>query len=281
LRQAVLCVSDESKILVFVDSDARPNENWLQSLIAPLESEAIGCATGYRWFVQRQGGFSTALRVVWNASIASALGANIKNNFCWGGSMAMRREIFERLNIRERWKGTLSDDFAVTRAMKEANLPIRFVPQCLTATVEDCTFKELLEFSTRQMKITRVYAEHLWKASLIGSFLFTAVFWTGIALLFFLTGFHFWLTLILTTTIFALGAAKAWLRLKAVKMVLKDYKKELNRQFTSHLTLWTITPLLYFYNCVCALLSRKIVWRGIEYELKSATETAILTTKQS
>jgi hypothetical protein len=44
----------------------------------------------------------------------------------------------------------LSDDFTVTRAMNEANLPISFVPQCLTATVEDCTLRELLEFSTRR-----------------------------------------------------------------------------------------------------------------------------------
>ncbi len=280
LRQAVLEVSGESEIFVFVDSDARPGEDWLRNLIAPLRDEKIGCATGYRWFVQRRGGFSTHLRSVWNASIASHLGANRAGNFCWGGSLAIRRETFERLNIGEKWRGTLSDDFAVTRQMKEANLPVYFVPQCLTATVGDCRFRELLEFSTRQMKITRVYAAPFWTASLIGSFLFTATFWTGAALLFLLSGWHFWLTLTFLSAIFALGSAKAWLRLTAVKLVLKDYETELNRQFLPHLTLWTISPILYFYNCVRALLSRKIVWRGIEYELKSATETEILSTNK-
>ena len=279
LRQAVTEVSDESKVFVFVDSDARPDKDWLRNLVAPLQDESIGCATGYRWFVQKRGGFASHLRVVWNASIASALGANLKSNFCWGGSLAVRRETFEKLNVREKWRGTLSDDFAVTRAMKEANLPIRFVPQCLTATVEDCTFKDFLEFSTRQMKITSVYAAPLWKASLIGSFLFTAIFWTGVTLLFFLSGIHLQLTLIFLLLIFALGCGKARLRLKAVKLVLKDYEKELNRQFLPQLTLWTITPPVYFYNCVCALFSRKIIWRGIEYELKSATETKVLSTK--
>jgi len=281
LRQAVLKVSDESEVFVFVDSDARPGADWLRNLIAPLRDKKIGCATGYRWFVQKRGGFASHLHGVWNASIASALGVNPKSNFCWGGSMAMRRETFERLDMREKWRGTLSDDFAVTRAMKEADLPIYFVPQCLTATVEDCTFKEFLEFSTRQMKITRVYAAPLWKSSLVGSFVFTAVFWTGITLLFFVSGVHFWLTLILLLTIFALGFGKAWLRLKAVKLVLKDYEKELNRQFPPQLTLWIITPLIYFYNCARALFSRKIIWRGIEYELKSATETEILSTNKS
>ncbi len=281
LRRAILEVSGESEVFVFVDSDARPNEKWLRNLIAPLHDENVGCATGYRWFVQKKGNFATHFRAVWNASIASALGANVKSNFCWGGSTAMRREIFERLNIREKWLGTLSDDFTVTRAMNDANLPIRFVPQCLTATVEDCSFRELIEFTTRQMKITRTYAPHLWKASFVGSMLFTGVFWTGATLLFFLSGWHFAVTLAIVAVIFAFGLGKARLRLQAVKLILTDYEIELNRQFLPQLTLWAIAPPLYFYNCVCALFSRKIIWRGIEYKLKSATETKTLTTNKS
>jgi hypothetical protein len=195
--------------------------------------------------------------------------------------MAMRRETFERLEIREKWQGTVSDDFVVTRAMKNVNLPIFFVPSCLTATVEDCSFREMFEFTTRQMKITRTYAPHLWKASFAGSIIFTVVFWIGAALLFFVSGWHFWLTLAFVALIFALGCGKAWLRLRAVKSVLPNYEKELNRQLLPQLTLWTISPLVYFYNSACALFSRKINWCGIEYELKSATETVTLTTNNS
>ncbi len=43
-------------------------------------------------------------------------------------------------------------------------------------------FRELFEFSNRQLKITRVYAPHLWKSVLIGSFLFTTVFFGGLIL---------------------------------------------------------------------------------------------------
>jgi cellulose synthase/poly-beta-1,6-N-acetylglucosamine synthase-like glycosyltransferase len=101
--------------------------------------------------------FASELRSAWNASIASALGPNLKSNFCWGGSTAIRRDVFERIDMREKWRGTLSDDFAVTRAIKAAGLAIYFVPKALIASVESCTFKELFEFTNRQMKITRVY----------------------------------------------------------------------------------------------------------------------------
>ena len=281
LREAVRHVAATSEAFVFVDSDARPDAHWLRHLIAPLENENIGCATGYRWFISKKFSFASELRSVWNASIASALGANQAKNFCWGGSTAIRREVFEKLNVRERWRGTVSDDFTLTRLLNEARLPIHFVPQALTATVENCSFRQLLEFSTRQMKITRVYAAHLWKASLVGSFVFSMIFWTGITLLVYLSGVHWWLTLVLVSTIFALGAGKAFLRIKAVKLILKDYESELNRQSPTHLILWTITPLLFFYNSARALFSRKIRWRGIGYELKSATETVILTTNKS
>lgn len=276
LRHAVLEVHQASEIFAFVDSDARPGADWLRNLVAPLRNESVGCATGYRWFISKRGGIFSHLQSVWNASIASALGANLKNNFCWGGSMAIRRETFEKLEIREKWRGTLTDDFVLTSVMKDAGLNVYFVPQCLTASVADCTWRELLEFTTRQMKITRVYAPHLWKASFVGSFLFSIIFWTGAGLLFFLSGREFLLTSIFVSVIFALGACKAHFRLNAVKLILKDYEDELNRQFLAQITLWTVTPILFFYNCLRAGFSRKIVWRGTGYELKSPFETVII-----
>jgi cellulose synthase/poly-beta-1,6-N-acetylglucosamine synthase-like glycosyltransferase len=245
-----------------------------------LQDEQIGVATGYRWFIQKQGGFATHFRSVWNASIASALGANTKSNFCWGGSMAMRREMFERLQIREKWSGTLSDDFAVTRAMKEAGLLVYFVPQCLTASVEDCTFGEMLEFTTRQMKITRVYAGHFWLTSLLGSLIFTLTFYSLLLLIVWriVSGESFWLPFLLLLVIFALGAGKAWLRLKAVKLILKDYGRELKESSRAQILLFPLTPTVFLYNSICAAVSRKIAWRGIVYEMKSPTETIIIST---
>lgn len=276
LREAVLHVSDESKVFVFVDSDARPNENWLTNLVAPLQDEKIGCTTGYRWFISNRRNFSSELLSVWNASIASALGANKNTNFCWGGSMALRRETFEKIKMRERWQGTLSDDFAVTRAMKENALPVYFVPQALTASLENYSFAKLLEFTTRQMKITRVYATNLWLASLLGSFIFNLVMiWSIVLIAFFeVKTFGFWFALFTFVSVSVFSIGKSYLRLKAVKMVLKDYETELNKQFWSQNTLWLFSSSVFLYNSFCALLSRKIVWRGIRYKLESPNRTS-------
>jgi ceramide glucosyltransferase len=199
-----------------------------------------------------------------------------------GGSTAILRKTFENIDMREKWRGTLSDDFAVTRAVKEAGLLIYFVPQCLTASIEDCDLRGLLEFTTRQMKITRVYAPEYWKMSFAGSFIFNAVFLSGLLMIIFGPVFSQLLPAFVTLVLvsfFSMG--KSWLRLKAVRLVLTDYEKDLKKQFPTQNTFWIISPALFFCNCMAALVSRKIVWRGITYQLKSAKETIIYSSDNS
>ncbi|OLE55593.1 MAG: hypothetical protein AUG51_02650 [Acidobacteria bacterium 13_1_20CM_3_53_8] len=278
LRAAVKEINPESLVLVFVDTDARPHASWLGSLIAPLADETVGAASGYRWFIPVRGGFWSHMRSVWNASIASALGSQREKNFCWGGATAIRRETFERLNMRERWRGTLSDDFALTRALQQEHLPIHFVPDCLTASFEDCSFTELLEFTTRQLKITRVYATHLWKAVFAGSAFFVLIFFGGIILVTTRAFQHkpVLIAIILLIVIYLLGIAKSYVRWRAIKLPLAQHAAGLKRGQFAHLFLWPLATFIYLHNAIAAALSQKIVWRGLTYELKSPTETDIM-----
>jgi cellulose synthase/poly-beta-1,6-N-acetylglucosamine synthase-like glycosyltransferase len=278
LREAVLKIDERSEVLVFVDTDARPNSGWLASLVAPLQDEGVGAASGYRWFVPLNGGLATQLRTVWNASIASALGAGTDKNFCWGGSTAISRSTFESLEIGERWRGSVSDDFTMTHVLQEAKLPIHFVPACLVASVDRCTLSELLEFTNRQLKITRVYALHLWKPLLIGSFLFCAVFFGGLGLVVIraVLGLNYGGALALLLIIFVLGAAKSYVRLRAVALPLGEYRREISKSLPAHLLLWPVSSFLFLCNAITAGFSRRIKWRGITYDLKSPTEAVII-----
>ena len=277
LRAAVKEADPRSKVFVFVDSDVRPGKTWLKSLVGPLADPAVGAATGYRWFVSSDPSFASELRSSWNASIASALGPRTESNFCWGGSMAICRLTFDDLKIREKWKGTLSDDFTVTRTMKEADRPIVFVPGALTVSEGNCSFMQLLEFTTRQMKITRVYARHLWISSLVGSALFIGVTSAAFLILVFSNSLYMRIASSLTLALVTiLSVGKAWLRARAVRLVLTGHETELRRQMIAQLTLWFLTPAVFLYNSIAALFSKRIVWRGIVYELKSPTETVII-----
>jgi cellulose synthase/poly-beta-1,6-N-acetylglucosamine synthase-like glycosyltransferase len=279
LRVAVATADPQSKIFVFVDTDARPRADWLLTLIKPLQDPDLGATTGYRWFIPVRGGVPSHLRSVWNAAIASALGEQPEKNFCWGGSTAIRRETFQNRKVVEYWRGTVSDDFALTRALHDADLPIKFVPQCLTASFEDCTLSDLIEFTNRQLKITRAYAAHLWKGVLMGSLVFVLVFFGGMALVAARAGLglSFATPLVLLLVIFALGSMKSHFRLRAVSQVIPDQRLRSAGTTLAHLMLWPLASVLYLFNALAAAVSRRITWRGITYELKSPTETVILS----
>ena len=278
LREALLCVSESSQVFVFMDSDTRPQSDWLRHLVAPLESEKIGAATGYRWFISDELTFGSEMRSVWNASIASALGPNLKSNFCWGGSMAIRRETFERVNMCEKWQGTLSDDFAVTRTMKSQGLDIYFVPQALTVSIGSSSLAETIEFTNRQMKITRVYAPDLWLLSYLGAVVFNAVMISAFMIVVFSehNDPNVFIALLVLIAVSLFSTGKAWLRLSAVELVLAGQWPKVRRQWLTQNTLWLLTPALFLVNCFVATISRRMTWRGIKYELKSPTETVII-----
>jgi ceramide glucosyltransferase len=282
LRVAVKEANPKSEVFVFTDTDARPQPFWLRSLVAPLKDETIGATTGYRWFIPVKGGLASHLQSVWNASIASALGEQGDKNFCWGGSTAIRRRTFAELNVAERWRGTLSDDFTVTRVLHDAGLPIKFVPQSLTPAFEDATLHKLFEFTTRQLKITRVYAPQLWKPVLIGATIFALAFFGGLAFVIARAalGLSFITPLALVLFMFVLGAMKSHLRLRVVSQVISDARMKKTAPTLAHIALWPLASLLFLYNAVAAI-SRRITWRGITYELKSPTETVILSSESS
>lgn len=278
LRVATSAAHLSGEVFVFADTDARPPEFWLRALVAPLQDESVGATTGYRWFVPPRGGFAAHLQSVWNAAIASALGKSGDKNFCWGGATGIRRERFESLHVNERWRGTVSDDFMLTRVLHAERLPIKFVPHCLTPSFDSTNVRELLEFTTRQLKITRVYASHLWKSVLIGSAIFVVTFFGGLVFVAVraASGRSFMTPLILLLLIFVMGAMKSHLRLRAVGLVIAESRMRAAATTLAHVFLWPLASALFLYNALAAL-SRRITWRGITYELKSATETVILS----
>lgn len=269
IREAISHADPRSKVFVFVDSDARPQKGWLKNLVAAVEDDSVGIATGYRWFLSKKPTFASELRSAWNASIASALGP--KSSFCWAGSMAIRRSVWEQLEISEKLKGTVSDDFVAARIVLAAGLDIKLVPQALTPSIETCTFRELFEFTTRQIKLTRVYKTELWALSFFGSALFSGVLSASFLIVIFsqTNSWTVWAAIATLTLVSIFSIGKAWLRLKAVSLVIPAASK----QFVPQLSLWMLTPPIFLWNCISALFGRTILWRGIRYELVSATET--------
>ncbi len=268
-------VDDEIAVYAFVDSDVCPARGWLRELVAPLSDGSVGATTGYRWFIPTDGRFASLLRSAWNGSIATTLGGH-RGNFAWGGSMAILRATFDRIDVRRYWQGAVSDDYGLTRAVQAANLYVKFAPACLTPSLGGCSLAELLEFTTRQIIITRIYSSGRWVLLLISNLLFNLVFFSGLALsVRAIIKEQNFSPLIIIAIIYLLGVWKGYLRIQAIKLMLTEYQQEISRYRWAYYLLAPLVALIFLYNLIASATTNRITWRGIAYELRSSNETII------
>jgi len=277
LRAAVEQIPQEFEVLVFADSDGRAARDWLKQLVAPLADARLGAATTFRWYLPDRGGFWSALAAAWNAAIATMLGEHARS-FCWGGGMAIRRQVFDEVRALEFWRGSVSDDLSLTHALRRAGRPIHFVPECLVPTLQDADFRSLVEFTNRQIIITRVYAPRLWALGAVSHLLYCATLLLGAGVLVAL-----WLAdpsalpiFLLLLVVSLLAAAKGYLRLVAATELLPAWKRKLLDYGWAWTLLAALVSFLFLWNSLVAAFTRRILWRGIRYELISPNQTRVL-----
>jgi hypothetical protein len=201
------------------------------------------------------------------------------HNFAWGGSMALRVEDFERLRLAEQyWARTVSDDYAVTRAVRAAGGRIRFEPKCLLASREESSFRDFVRWANRQIIITRVYAVHLWALGLASHGLYCVTFLLGLLLLA-SPGSSVQETLAIAASllfVLSLGLAKGYLRSVAARELFPEENAALRSYCPRYWQLAPLVPWLMLYNFVIAGFSRRVEWCGTYYILKSRNEVEVV-----
>jgi len=278
LRLGVLQLPEDFEVLVFVDSDGRPGKTWLHRMVAPLTDSRIGATTTMRWLIPNKGNFATAVLAAWNAPLATMLSEKGKN-FCWGGGTAIRRSVFDQAGVAEEWLHSVSDDYSMTRALERADRPIVFLPECLVPSFVETDFTGLMEFTNRQILITRVYAQKMWGISAGIHLLYSVTLVLGIVLSlgdFLATRPAFHLAT-LTFLPVLLAMIRGALRAAGVSEVLALYRSQIAGQAWIYVVLPVFLSYFYLVNFIVSVFTRKIRWRGVTYELISPNQTRVLT----
>jgi len=276
LRFAIEQLPPEFEVLAFADSDGRPGKSWLHHLVAPLGDVRVGATTTMRWFIPNRSDLATALLAAWNAPVVTMLSEKGKN-FCWGGGTAIRRSTFEQSGVLDEWKNSVSDDYSLTRALARNNRPIVFLPECLTLSYVEIDFPGLLEFTNRQILITRVYADKVWAPAAATHFLYclTLVFGTLLVfgdLLAQRPAFHL---ATLTFLPLLLSAIRGSIRLIGVTEAVPSARSQITGQAWIYVLVTAFIPFLYLVNFANSLVTRRIRWRGVTYELISPEQTRV------
>ncbi len=277
LLAALELANEHTEVFVFADSDGRPPRHWLGRVVGALHDRQWAAVTTYRWYLPGSSRLPAVLASAWNAPIATLLGGH-SHNFCWGGGTAIRKETFFSIKAIEYWQHAVSDDYALTIALKHANGSIAYLPECIVPSRQNPDWEELLEWTTRQIIITRVYAPKLWLLAALSHIVHCGAVGLGVILILrhLLLGFGVLNLFLLLLLLEGLAVFKGALRLVAMTELLPAHKDELLEYWWVPTLLAPVVPWLYFLNFLVSTFWRRITWKGVRYRLHSPWKTTIL-----
>lgn len=277
LLYAYRLLPDDVEVMAFADSDICVRRDWLSHLLYPLRKETNGAASGYRWFIPQRNNLPTLVLSAVNAKIAQLLGSYSYVQ-AWGGSMAIRVDVFRRVGLHEMWQKAVSDDLSLSYAVKKAGLRIIFVPACLVGSYVKTTWSELFEFGRRQFLITRITAPETWWFGLISSIYSILGLWAGAVIAVYAVAIgnpNRQLFIAVPVLFFAGHLWRSTLRQRMIAKLLKDDLPRMRFAMAADiLGSWLYSPLLFFF-ILSSAIGRTISWRGIKYKLLGPTETIV------
>lgn len=161
MMAACALVDDRDDALVLLDADILPQDHWLSWLATPAMNGAADVVTGYRWHALD--GAGPGRHVVAWLDRSLALGPRfLASGLVWGGSVAISREAFARMDLPGALSHTFSTDGAISRRARAMGLRVLTRRAVLLPTPPEGGDREAIAFKTRQLQIVHVYVPSLW-----------------------------------------------------------------------------------------------------------------------
>src|SRR5262249_23637889 len=173
LLQAISGLDESIEVFAFLDVDTTPYPDWLRELVSPLTIDGIGATTGARWFMPQQPTWSSIVRYQWG--LAAVLTCNALG-IAWGGTLAIRRDAFQRAGLKEKWAGAYCEDTMIPMSLRPLGLRLEYLPRMVMVNRDPCSLHGFFEWCTRQMLTTRLYHRRAWRP-IIAHALVSALAW--------------------------------------------------------------------------------------------------------
>ena len=75
----------------------------------------------------------------------------------WGGTLAIKTEVLNRLQLLDKWGEVLTDDMLLHKLIKQEKLQIKFIPSLLMLNREESSLLNLLESLKRLIIVSKLY----------------------------------------------------------------------------------------------------------------------------
>jgi ceramide glucosyltransferase len=259
LLAGIATVSREREVFAFFDASHVAPVDWLKRLIGPIACNEVPVTTGYHHVLPEY----HSLAAVGRAITVSIIHLLHKISFLsqpWGGNTAIRRSVFEALDIKEIWETNVVDDVSLAAQLKKTGTRLRSIPgACLSTPLAHESLKGWSDWFTRQLLYLKFCFPGSWVLSGFGLFLLAA--------------------LLLSATACCLAAViggdpletalPAGLFLLVFSIVAEIFRK--NHPHPGPFVMWHgAFFVMVVMGCFCHLrswFSRAIRWRGICYNV--------------
>lgn len=270
LLQGIADLDSSYAVVAIADADVIAHRHWLRDLVQPLQNPDVGVTTGVRWYIPESSEWGTLVRYMWNS------GAEMRRSWfglAWGGSMAIRRDVFEAARQGNYWERSFGEDVPLAILLRQRGHRMQIVPEVVAETRESIGLQSCLGFISRQLTVVWLYhprryaialetygmgALSIWGAAFLASAL-----WHGDqATLWSLSG-------ALLTLGVSFIAAHFWAEIHVFRIVITR-----GGSVWSPIGAWIkcflaapFMPLVNAYALLRAQLRRRVTWRGIVYRI--------------
>ncbi len=123
LLAGLRAIAGAPEIFAFCDSTHLAPVNWLKELVAPLVQGKAAVVSGYHHVLPQEQGLAT-----WGRAITVLILYLVKTipwlNQPWGGATAIKRQVFEDLQVKELWAVNVVDDVSLGVLLQEKGLQV-------------------------------------------------------------------------------------------------------------------------------------------------------------
>ena len=280
LLEAVERLDADTEIVVTLDADTNPYPTWLAELVEPLSDNRFAVASGMRWYFPPKSNAGTLVRYLWNAAAVVQM---YFYKIPWGGSLAIRRELFSQYNLAEHWKHSLVDDVSLLSIAKRSGKRVAYVMTVLMGNRETCRLIPFFYWVRRQVLGVKLYHPS-WSAVLGQCLLISAPQILLVILMIGTIGMGKWYEFFLLAGIFVFY----WLAVlgtlypmeSAIRRLMKRTNTVPERPSWGMIAAMVLAVPLTQVVYTAALLSlfglKKVEWRGVYYEISKDNTVKLL-----
>lgn len=264
----------DAEILAMVDVDVELHPLLLRRLVSPLRDATVGAVTGYRWLVATAPSLARTVATMTNA--AGAVSFWLSNNV-WGGTLAIRRETFDALNVPRVWRTAASDDLTLRNVLRRPGLRVVSISDGLGVSRQSHTWSTYWESLVPQLIAARVYTPALWwqlaafygvtmsavAYGVLGSVAVAAGWWADAAPL-------------SALPLPVLLMVQGWLVIDGAQRAIRRRGEVIPEIGWRSMPVYVIAVAIGLAQVLASATGRWILWRGVLYRLHAPDRTEVI-----